>query len=270
MMDFNKIAAKWQKKWEQEKVFHAEADSRKKYYVAIVYPYMSGLLHLGHLFTYTFSEITMRYKRMQGFNVLAKYGYHCTGTPIIAAAQRVKENEKSQIETLKKMGISGKEIPKFANPEYWCEYFPKETLKDSKAMGFAIDERYAFRTTHLNPPYDRFVTWQFNKLKEKDYVKKGRHPVVWCEKDNVPVGDHDRAEGEGETPKDFIWVKFRLKDSDLILIAGTTRPDALFGQTHLWLDPNATYSIVKVNGEKWVVGREAVKKIEVCQARSYW
>ncbi|MBI2134067.1 leucine--tRNA ligase [Candidatus Woesearchaeota archaeon] len=262
MLDFNRIAEKWQKKWEESKVFQSEADERPKFYVAIVYPYMSGLLHLGHLFTYTFSEVALRYKKMRGYNVLAKYGYHCTGTPIIAAAQRVKEGEPGQIETLKKMGINEEEIPKFADPEYWCEYFPKETLRDAKNMGFAIDERYAFRTTHLNQPYDSFITWQFNRLKEKGYVKQGRHPVVWCPKDNVPVGDHDRAEGEGETPKDFIWAKFRLKDSDLILMAGTTRPDALLGQTHLWIDPNSTYSIIRVDGEKWVVGKEAVKKIE--------
>ncbi len=262
MLDFVKIAGKWQKKWEKGKVFHSEAGRGKKYYVAIVYPYMSGLLHLGHLFTYTFSELVLRYKRMQGYNVLAKFAYHCTGTPILAAAQRVKEGELSQIETLKKMGIGSKLIPKFADPEFWCEYFPKETLKDAKSMGFAIDERYAFKTTHLNPPYDRFITWQFNKLKEKGLVKKGKHPVVWCPKDNVPVGDHDRAEGEGETPKDFIWVKFRLKDSDMILMAGTTRPDALLGQTNLWLNPEAAYTIIKVGNEKWIVGTEAVGKVE--------
>ncbi len=262
-VDFNKIAKKWQKKWEKEKVFHAEVDgSKRKYYVAIVYPYMSGLLHLGHLFTYTFSEVVLRYKRMRGFNVLAKYGYHCTGTPIVAAAQRVKEKEPMQIETLKKMGIDGREIHKFANPEYWCEYFPKETLKDAKSMGFSIDERYAFKTTYLNPSYDAFIRWQFNKLREKGYVKKGRHPVMWCPKDNLPVGDHDRSEGEGETPKDFIWAKFRMKGSDLIIMAGTTRPDALLGQTHLWIDPNGSYAVVKVGDEKWVVSEEAVKKIE--------
>ena len=118
MLDFSKIAEKWQREWEKEKLFHVEANdkSKKKFYAAIVYPYMSGLLHLGHLFTYTFSEVVLRYKRMQGFNVLAKYGYHCTGTPIVAAAQRVKEKEPKQIETLKKMEISDKDIPKFADP----------------------------------------------------------------------------------------------------------------------------------------------------------
>ncbi len=262
MLDFNQIAHKWQQRWEKENAFHAEVNDKKKFYVAIVYPYMSGLLHLGHLFTYTFSEVAMRYKRMRGFNVLAKYGYHCTGTPIIAAAQRVKEGEAVQIENLKKMGIAESEIKKFSNPEYWCEYFPKETLKDAKGMGFSIDDRYAFKTTYLNPPYDAFIRWQFNKLKQAGYVKQGKHPVVWCPKDNVPVGDHDRAEGEGETPKNFIWAKFRMKDSDQILMAGTTRPDALLAQTHIWIDPDGTYCLVEVKTEKWIVSKEAVKKIE--------
>jgi len=164
MLDFNSIAKKWQDKWEKEKVFRAEADKRKKYYVAIVYPYMSGLLHLGHLFTYTYSEVMARYKRMRNFNVLVKFGFHCTGTPIIAAAQRVREKEPTQIETLRKMEVPEKEITKFANPEYWCDYFPKETLKDIKSMGFAVDERYTFRTTYLNPPYDAFIRWQFNRI----------------------------------------------------------------------------------------------------------
>ncbi|MFC1801074.1 leucine--tRNA ligase [Nanoarchaeota archaeon] len=262
MVNFKALAKKWQDRWEKDKVFQVEVDDREKYYIAIVYPYMSGLLHLGHLFTYTTSEIQLRYKRMRGFNTLAKFGFHCTGTPIVAAAQRVKENEPGQIQALKKMGIAEKEIPKFSEPEYWTTYFPKETLKDVKSLGFSIDERYAFKTTHLNPPYDSFITWQFNQLHEKGYVKKGKHPVVWCPKDNLPVGDHDRAEGEGETPKDFIWGKFRLKNSDLILMAGTTRPDAFYGQTHLWIDPDGDYQIVEVEDEKWVVGKEAVKKIE--------
>ncbi len=266
-LDFNVIARKWQERWEKAKVFNVEVDDykKKKYYLTTPYPYMSGLLHLGHLFTYNAPETIARFKRMQGYNVLFKFAFHCTGTPIVAAAQKVKEKEPQQLENLRKMGIADSEIKKFSKPEYWVEYFPKETLLDIKNMGYAIDKRYTFITTSLNKPYDAMVRWQFNKLKEKGYVKTGKHPVVWCPKDNLPVGDHDRSEGEGETLKDFIWVKFRMRDSDLIIIAGTTRPDALLGQTHLWLDPDATYVVVSVNNEqkeKWVVSKDAVKKIE--------
>jgi len=264
MIDFKIIADKWQKKWEEDKTFEVEINdySKKKYFLTTPYPYMSGLLHLGHLFTYNAPETIARFKRMQGHNVLFKFAFHCTGTPIVAAAKKVAENEPKQISALKKMGIGEEIIPKFKDPIFWTEYFPKETIQDVKKMGYVIDDRYSFMTTSLNSPYDSMIRWQFNKLKEKGYVKKGKHPVVWCPKDNMPVGDHDRNEGEGETPKDFIWGKFRMTDSDLILMAGTTRPDAFLGQTHVWIDPKGEYVVVNVNEEKWVVGKEAVKKIE--------
>jgi len=66
---------------------------------------------------------------MNNLNVHAKYGFHCTGTPIVAAAQKTKEKEPGQIQTLKKMGIAEEDLHKFEVPEYWCEYFPKETIK---------------------------------------------------------------------------------------------------------------------------------------------
>lgn len=260
-MDFKEIEKKWQNKWNRDKVFHAEVDNRKKFYIAFVYPYMSGLLHLGHLFTYTASEVQLRYKRMRGFNTLAKFGFHCTGTPIIAAAQRVKEHEPKQIQALKKMGIAEKEIPKFSDPEYWTTYFPKETLKDAHALGFSIDERYSFKTTYLNPPYDAFIAWQFNKLKEKGYVKKGKHPVVWCPKDNVPVGDHDRAEGEGETPQGFILFKFKLEDNRYIITA-TLRHDTVWGITNIYINPDLDYVEIQTKDQIWIVAEPMVKKLQ--------
>ena len=257
-MDIKKIEQKWQAEWEKKGVFRVERDEREKYYIAIVYPYMNGMLHLGHLYTYLQSEVRARFKRMQGKNVLIKFAFHCTGTPIVAAANRIKEKEAKQVEILKSMGISQKDIPKFADPQYWIDYFPREALKDVKAMGLSIDERYVFRTTDINQGYDAFIRWQFNKLKEKGYVKKGKHPVVWDPKTNAPCGDHDRLEGEGETPKDFTWVKFKL--DDMFLMAGTTRPDALYGQTNLWIDPKGEYVLVKVKGEQWVVGKASLQK----------
>ncbi len=267
-LDWKRLHGTWQQEWREDRVFQVDVEdySKKKYFITTPYPYMSGLLHLGHLFTYMAPEATARFKRMQGHNVLFKFAFHCTGTPIVAAAQRVKEGEPTQIATLHKMGIAQSEIPKFSNPEYWCEYFPKENLKDLHNLGFVIDDQYTFKTTYLDPTYDKFVTWQFNKLHQLGYVTKGKHPVMWCPKDNVPVGDHDRAEGEGETPKDFIWIKYRLKHSDLILMTGTTRPDALLGQTNLWIDPHGKYKVVEIHSvndqtEKWVVGEAVIQKI---------
>jgi leucyl-tRNA synthetase len=259
MVDLNKIAKKWQRRWEEDKVFQVEADKRPKYYIAFVYPYMSGLLHLGHLFTYTFPEVLLRYKRMRGFNVLGKFGFHCTGTPIVSAAQRVKEKEPLQLETLRKMGIE--DFRKFEEPEYWCDYFPKETMKDLKHMGFALDERYAFRTTYLDQPYDDFIRWQFRKLREKGYVKKGKHPVMWCPKDNVPVGDHDRYEGEGEVPQEFLLFKHKLSKNRFVLTA-TLRHDTVLGITNLFVNPDTVYKEARVDDEIWILGAKAVDTLK--------
>ncbi len=263
MMDFKKIEKKWQKAWEKEKIFEVDMDSKKqKFFINFPYPYINAYLHLGHAFSSTRVDVMARFKRMQGFNVLFPQGWHCTGSPVWAAAQRIKEGEKKQIGIMKMMGIPDEEIKKFSEPKKWIDFFVPAAKEDFSRMGASVDWRRSFITTDLNSRYDKFIRWQFRKLKEKKLIEKGIHPVVWCPKDNMPAGDHDRIEGEGETPQDFIWAKFRMIDSDLVLMAGTTRPDALYGQTNLWIDPEGEYVIVNVRKEKWVVGKEAVEKIK--------
>ena len=66
---------------------------------------MNGYLHLGHAFTYLRADMVSRYKRMKDKNVLFPFAFHCTGTPIVAAAQRVKEGEETQIKALEQMGL---------------------------------------------------------------------------------------------------------------------------------------------------------------------
>ncbi len=260
-IDFKKIEKKWQKKWEEKKVFEANPDKKNKFFINFPYPYVNGHLHLGHGFSSVRADVMARFKRMRGFNVLFPQGWHCTGTPVWAAAQRIKEGEPKQIQIIKSMGFSEKEISKFSEVQHWIDTFVPAAKEDFSRIGNSVDWRRSFITTSLNSRYDKFIGWQFRKLKEKRLVDTGKHPVVWCPKDNMPVGDHDRVEGEGITTQDFIWGKFRMKNSDLIIMAGTTRPDAFYGQTNLWVDPKGEYSVVKVKKEKWVVGKKVIDKI---------
>ena len=115
------------------------------------------------------------------------------------------------------MGFPDKDIPKFENPKHWIKVFSEGWKQDLTNAGLSIDWRRNFITTSLNPHYNKFIEWQFRKLQEKGYVIKGKKPVVWCAKCKHAIGDHARASGEGETTQDFIWAKFRMKDSDLIL-----------------------------------------------------
>lgn len=259
-MDWNALEQKWIASWKDAKLFESTPDNRKKFFVTFPYPYMNGYSHIGHFYTLMRVEAFARYKRLRGFNVLFPQGWHCTGSPIEAAAQRIREKEEKQWKIMRDMGFSDSEIEKFGKPAHWTEYFPPEYVKDYSRMGISIDFRRSFITTSLNQRYDKFIQWQFRKLKEKGYVAKGRHAVVWCPKENTPVGDHARVEGEGETPQEFVLLKFKFNDA--FLIAATLRPETVFGQTNLWVGPDIEYVKAEVDGENWIISEPAVKKLQ--------
>src|SRR3989344_8986600 len=187
-IDFSDIEKKWQKEWEKGKCFEANPDKRKKFFVNFPYPYINSYLHLGHGFSSVRVDILARFKRMRGFNVLFPQGWHCTGMPVWAASQRIREGEPKQIQIMKSQGFSEIKIKKFQDPKYWVDIFVPAAQEDFTRIGNSVDWRRSFITTELNPKYDKFIKWQFRKLKEKGLVVKGKHPVIWCPKDNIPVG----------------------------------------------------------------------------------
>lgn len=253
--DLKAIEWKWQQHWKESSTFDVEPiPGKKKYYVNFPYPYMNGFLHIGHAFSLMRIEILARFKRMTGHNVLFPFAFHCTGTPIVAAANRIKKGEVGQIKILKDMGIPEEDIPTFADALQWTRFFPKEARADLENLGIGVDWRRTFITTSLNPFYSKFIEWHFYRLKEEGYVKKGEYPVVWCPTDNAPTGDHARLKGEGERPQEFVLLKFRIEmdewmdqhdvnAGEAFLLAATLRPETVFGQTNLWVDPEGEYSV---------------------------
>lgn len=86
------IEIRMQAKWETAKLFEPVVDeSKEKFMVTFPYPYMNGRLHLGHAFSVTKAEFSARFQKMLGKNVLFPFGFHCTGMPIQAAANKLKE-----------------------------------------------------------------------------------------------------------------------------------------------------------------------------------
>ena len=89
------IEDEMQRKWQQERSFEEDADndttpSNGKFFCNFPYPYMNGLLHLGHAFTITKADFAARYQRLKGKKVLFPFAFHCTGMPIQAAANKLK------------------------------------------------------------------------------------------------------------------------------------------------------------------------------------
>ena len=260
-MEFlKKIEGKWQKRWEQNHVFEADPDPAKpKIFVTFPYPYMNGPLHVGHGFTATRLDVYARFKRMQGYNVLFPWAWHWTGGPLAGASQRVREGDQNFIRALMEIdGVPKEEIEKFVDPVYMATYYTKEGKIAAKKMGFSIDWRREFHTT--SPTFNKFIEWQYLRLREKGYVTKGTHPVVWCPKCQSPTGDADRQEGEGVTPEEYTLIKFPYEDS--YLTAATFRPETIYGVTNLWVHPEAKYVKAKVNGEKWIISKEAAEKLK--------
>jgi leucyl-tRNA synthetase len=265
-LDFHALAAKWQRRWAEARLFESRADDNpRKFYVTVPYPYMNGYQHVGFALTFLRAEFQARYRRMCGYNVLFPQAFHCTGLPILAAAKRVAEGEATQWKILRNMGVPEEEIPRFADPLHWIEVFPEATKRDLESLGAAVDWRRSFVTTSVNPPYDAFVRWQFRRLKEGGYVRLGRHPVIWCPRDEAPIGDHDRLEGEGEVPVAYTLLKFPYDGK--VLVAATLRPETVYGQTNLWVDPNVAYVEAEVDGETWILNREAVDKLREQERR---
>jgi leucyl-tRNA synthetase len=263
-IDFRKISSKWQKKWERAKIFEANADKKKKkFFITIPYPYVNGAPHVGAGFTFFRGDTYARFKRMQGFNVLYPQAFHATGEPILGTIERLKKNDKIQIETFKLYGASDQDIKNFVKngPEFTAKYWKKRWIETLKMAGFSVDWRRTFITTTMTPQYSRFVEWQYNTLRKKGYVVQGTHPVIWCPHDQSPTGDHDRLKGEGESPIEYVLIKFKL-DSGEILPCGTLRPETVYGVTNLWVNPEVNYVGAKVDNETWIISKEAAEKLK--------
>lgn len=265
------IERKWMAKHREARVDEPRVEpGRPKFFATYPYSYMNAFPHVGHAYTMGRVDFMVRFQRQLGKNTLYPFAYHITGTPIQAAANRIRDGEQKQMDILAQQGIPASEVPKFADPRHWANFFPKEWRQDVQRLGLAIDWRREFVTTDANPHYDAFIRWQYRKLLEGGYVAKGQHPIVWCPKDNQPVADHDRTEGEGETPQEWVLVKLRLRDADArriglhtpaFLVAATLRPETMYGQTNVWVEPTLAYQALDVKGESWLVSPSAARKI---------
>jgi leucyl-tRNA synthetase len=261
-INFKQIEEKWQKIWEENKIFESEPlKNKQKIFVTFPYPYMDGPLHVGHAFTSLRCEIYSRYKRLKGYNVLFPWSWHWTGEPIAGAAKRIAAGDEALIKMIHKTSrVSLEEIKKFTDPLYMAKYFTEVSRKTIKRLGYSIDWRREFHTTSYHKEYSSFIRWQYNKLKNLGYVSKGSHPVVWCPRDKSPTGDHDRLIGEGVSPEQINLVKFKFDDS--YLVAATLRPETIFGVTNIWINPDDTYVKIKLGNEKWIVNEYTLIKLE--------
>jgi leucyl-tRNA synthetase len=152
------IEAKWQKRWNEHRVFESEADPKKtKYYVLEMLPYPSGTLHMGHMRNYTIGDVVARTKRMKGFNVLHPMGWDAFGLPA--------ENAAIQNKT---------------HPRTWTNNNIREFQSVLRRFGFSYDWRREIST--CEPEYYKWNQWFFLRMLERGLAYRKKSRVNWCPK----------------------------------------------------------------------------------------
>ena len=257
---FKEIEPKWQKKWEEADIFHAEDNSKKpKYYTLVEFPYPSGAgMHVGHIKAYSGLEIVSRKRRMQGYNVLFPIGFDAYGLP----------TENYAIKTgIHPRQVTDKNIAKFTS--------------QLKRVGFSFDWDRVIDTTEED--YYRWTQWIFLKMFENGLVFRDTALVNYCPSCKVVLSNEDSQGGKcdichsdivqksktvwylritqyadrllrGLDEVDYLpnirqqqinwigkstgaYVNFPLAGTDDRLRIYTTRPDTLFGVTFMVIAP---------------------------------
>jgi len=257
-MDFGKIEKKWQKEWGDSKAFESEPSNKKKFYMLFAYPTVSGTLHVGHARSYVLPDIIARFKKMKGFNIFFPLGFHATGVH----CQKILDDVLKDLKNAETYGIPSKEAVKFKTPLDVEKYLERNMIDAFKRIGLSLDYRAIVST--IDPQYNRFIQWQFKKLKEKGYLTQKDYRLAWCPDCDHPVSldsaEMDISEWKGAQIKDYVVIKFRL--GKLVFPTATMRPETVFGVTNVWINPNGRYVKAKVDNEEWIISEKAIDKLK--------
>ncbi|PIN75564.1 leucine--tRNA ligase [Candidatus Woesearchaeota archaeon CG10_big_fil_rev_8_21_14_0_10_36_11] len=256
------IQEKWQKRWEKEGIGKAVPNKNKeKFFMIFAYPGVSGFLHVGHMRGFSYTDAICRYERLQGKEVLYPVGTHASGNQAIAFAHKVKNNDMEWISYLTKNGCSTETIKTLTKPENVIKYFNDIYVNEYwKKFGFLCDWERFLCSTHKD--YEKFIQWQFKKLQQKDLLIQKPYFATACIKCGpvaVDPSETDISQGGNAEKNEYTLLKFKL-DEDY-LVAATLRPETIYGQTNLWINPNAQYVRVEVEGENWIMSRDAAEKL---------
>jgi len=237
--DFKKIEKKWQKKWENEKVFETKQSKKKKFYVCEFFPYPSGEgLHLGHGLNYTIGDIFARFKRLQGYNVLYPMGYDALGLPAENAA-----------------------IKAGTHPEEYTKKSIRNFMKQQKAMGWSYDWSRLVNTS--NPDYYKWDQWIFLRMIEKGIAYRKKAPVNWCPKCQGVLANEQVHDGKCWIHKVDVEIKhleqWFLKITDYVeelldKVDNLDWPERIKVMQKNWIGKShGTEILFEINGEKWPV-----------------
>lgn len=217
------------KNWVEKGYFHADENSEKEpFTIVIPPPNVTGQLHMGHALDETLQDILIRYKRMQGYNAL-----WIPGTDHAGIATQIKVEENLRVNE----GLTRYDLGRDAFLERvwdWKKHFGDRIINQLKKIGSSCDwDRERFT---MDEGCSKAVREVFVNLYNKGLIYQGSRIINWCPHCITALSD---AEVEHEEQAGHFWhIKYPIKDSDDFVIIATTRPETLFGDTAVAVNPD--------------------------------
>ncbi len=220
----NEIYANWEKKG----YFKAKVDpSKLPFTIVIPPPNITGQLHMGHALDETLQDTLIRFKRMQGYSAL-----WLPGTDHASIATEVKV-----VEQMAKDGLTKKDVGREGFLERawaWKEKYGNRIIEQLKLLGSSCDwSRLAFT---MDEKCSKAVREVFVNLYNKGLIYRGDRIINWCPDCKTALSD---AEVDYVEEDSHLWhIKYPVKDSEEYIVVATSRPETMFGDTAVAVNPN--------------------------------
>ncbi|MBA9074487.1 valyl-tRNA synthetase [Flavobacterium gossypii] len=225
--DAKSVEQKWYGYWMENNYFHSEPDHRTPYTITIPPPNVTGVLHMGHMLNNTIQDVLIRRARLKGFNAC-----WVPGTDHASIATEAKVVAKLKSEGINKNDLSREEFLEHAWD--WTHKYGGVILDQLKKLGASCDwERTKFT---MDPDMSASVIKSFVDLYNKGMIYRGYRMVNWDPEAKTTLSDEEVIFEERQGK--LYFLKYQIEGSADFLTVATTRPETIFGDTAICINPN--------------------------------
>ena len=221
------VEDKWYQYWMEHNYFHSEVDDREPYTIVIPPPNVTGILHMGHMLNNTIQDVLIRRARLKGFNAC-----WVPGTDHASIATEAKVVARLKEQGIQKADLTREQFLKHSWD--WTQQYGGVILDQLKKLGASCDwERTKFT---LDPGMSTQVIKSFVDLYNKGLIYRGYRMVNWDPEAKTTLSDEEVnfVEQQG----DLFYISYKIQHSDQTLTIATTRPETIFGDTAICINPD--------------------------------
>lgn len=225
--DASTVEDKWYAYWMENNYFHSTPNEKEPYTIVIPPPNVTGVLHMGHMLNNTIQDVLIRRARLKGLNAC-----WVPGTDHASIATEAKVVAKLAEQGIKKSDLTRQEF--LAHAWEWKEEYGGVILDQLKKLGASCDwERTKFT---MDPDMSEAVIKTFVDLYNKGLIYRGYRMVNWDPEAKTTLSDEEVIHVERQGL--LYYLNYKIEGSDDTLTIATTRPETIFGDTAICINPN--------------------------------